>query len=126
MERSKALIASAVVAAGLTFGAGVYVAGSGLLAGATDNVGNLQPVVATSAAPTAAPHEITVYVDPVTGAATADAPQVAIDGSSQTDPATAAEVSPDSTGDDHHGDDDHQKNDDHHRDDREHHDDDDD
>lgn len=76
MERTKALIASALVAASLTVGAGIYVAGSGLLAGATDNVGNLQPTVATTVAP-AAPQEITVYVDQATGAVTTVAPQPA-------------------------------------------------
>lgn len=73
MERSKALVASALVAVGLTVGAGIYVAGSGLLAGATDNVGNLQPTVAETTVP-ATPQEITVYVDPATGAATTVAP----------------------------------------------------
>ena len=75
MERSKALIASALVATGLTIGAGIYVAGSGLLAGASDNVGNLQPATTTTAP--AAPREITVYVDPATGAATTVPPQSA-------------------------------------------------
>ena len=112
MERSKALIASALVAASLTVGAGVYVAGSGLLAGATDNVGNLQPTVATTAAPAApaAPQEITVYVDQATGAATTVAPQAAPVQAApvETAPVEAAapaEVAVDNSGTQYQGDD---------------------
>ncbi len=104
MERSKALIASALVAASLTVGAGVYVAGSGLLAGAADNVGNLQPTVADTATP-ATPQEITVYVDQATGAATTVAPQPA---SVEAPPAGAtgpAEVAVDDSGTPYQGDD---------------------
>ncbi len=109
MERSKALIASALVAASLTVGAGIYVAGSGLLAGATDNVGNLEPTVATTAAPTA-PQEITVYVDQATGVATTVAPQAAPVETApvETAPVEAtapAEVAVDNSGTDHESDD---------------------
>jgi len=107
MERSKALIASAIIAAGLTVGAGVYVGGSGLIAGATDNVGNLQPVVADTTPPPATPQEITVYVDPVTGTATTVAPQAAAIEPSPTDvtvPATVDQGGDKPHGDDHGGD----------------------
>ena len=107
MQRSKALIASALVAASLTVGAGIYVAGSGLLAGATDNVGNLQPTVATTATAPSAPQEITVYVDPVTGTATTVAPQAAPVEPSPTDATPPAEVSIDRSGEDRSGDDRH-------------------
>lgn len=105
MERSKALIASAVVATSLTVGAGIYVAGSGLLAGATDNVGNLQPTVATTVAP-ATPQEITVYVDQATGAVTTVAPQPAPVAAPPAEATTPAEVAVDNSvpqyqGDDH-------------------------
>ena len=99
MQRSKALIASALVAASLTVGASIYVAGSGLLAGATDNVGNLQPTVATTASPST-PQEITVYVDPVTGTATTIAPQPVPAEASPTDATAPAEDAIDRTGDD--------------------------
>jgi len=105
MQRSKALIASALVAASLTVGAGIYVAGSGLLAGATDNVGNLQPTVATTATAPSAPQEITVYVDPVTGTATTVAPQAAPVEPSPTDATPPAEVSIDRSGEDRSGED---------------------
>ena len=113
MERSKALIASALVAASLTVGAGIYVAGSGLLAGATDNVGNLEPTVATTVATTAAPtapQEITVYVDQATGVATTVAPQAAPVETApvETAPVEAtapAEVAVDNSGTDHESDD---------------------
>jgi len=109
MERSKALIASALVAASLTVGAGIYVAGSGLLAGATDNVGNLEPTVATTVA-TTAPQEITVYVDQATGVATTVAPQAAPVETApvETAPVEAtapAEVAVDNSGTDHESDD---------------------
>ena len=68
MERRKAIFASAAVAVTLVLGAGSYVAGSGLLAGASDNVGRLS---ATTASP---PREITVYGDPGTGASTTVVP----------------------------------------------------
>jgi len=70
MERRKALIASAVIALTLTTGAAAYAAGSGVLSGRTDNVGNLQPVATQ-------PTDITVYLDPATGAVTTTAPPVA-------------------------------------------------
>ena len=56
MERRKALIASAVIALTLTTGAAAYAAGSGVLSGRTDNVGNLQPVA--TADPIADPNAV--------------------------------------------------------------------
>jgi len=114
MERSKALIASALVAASLTVGAGIYVADSGLLAGASDNVGNLQPTVATNAAPPT-PQEITVYVDQATGTATTVAPQPAPVEAPPVESAAPEQVVVDNTGSQHHGED---RSDDHQGEDR--------
>lgn len=60
MERKKALIASAIVAATLTTGAVAFAAVT-VTNAPQDNVGNLQPVT---------PRTLTVYVDPTTGSVT--------------------------------------------------------
>ena len=48
MERRKALVASAIIAATLTTGAASYALSSGALGGRHDNVGNLQPAPAAA------------------------------------------------------------------------------
>lgn len=114
MERNKAIFASTVVAVGLTLSAGTYIAGSGLLAGATDNVGNLKPAIATTTTSTTtavpastAPQEIVVYVDPATGTATTVVPQPSAAPSTDDQPQVpAVPVNPtgsDDTGYDDHG-----------------------
>ena len=77
MERQKALIASAVIAVTLTAGAVGVFAGSGLLDARTDNVGKLQST-------TTQPTQVTVYVDPTTGAVSSTPPQPAAESSLQT------------------------------------------
>lgn len=124
MERSKAVIASAVVAVGLTLSAGVYIAGSGLLAGATDNVGNLKPAVAspaatiapTTVAPPTTSREIVVVVDPSTGSASTSVPDRSPTPAVTVPRVAAVPPSTQVTTDDHGGerrDDDHDDGDDH-------------
>lgn len=100
MERQKALIASVIVAVVLMTGAVAYAAGGGLIGGRQDNVGNLQTATTQ---PVAAPAtDITLYVDPATGAVSATTTAPA---------ATAADTAPaeqPASGEREHEDDDHE------------------
>ena len=67
MERPKAVVASAIAAIALT-GTGVgLAANSGLFGRRSDNVGTLAPVPAQ-------PAQVTLYLDPATGALSATPP----------------------------------------------------
>ncbi len=118
MKRSKALIASAVVATTLVVGAGVYFAGSGVLAGETDNVGNLQPIATSVPQPDASP-EITVFVDPATGAASTVDPNMAYSEDDYGHDEARSDDDQHSDDDGHDKDDKHDKDDRHEKEDRE-------
>ena len=74
MERSKALVASTIIAVTLMTGAVAYAASSGVLNGRNDNVGKLQ---ATATQPAPQPNDGTASVNPAAGAATTSAAPVA-------------------------------------------------
>ena len=89
MDRRKALLASTIVTVTLVAGAAAFAANSGLVGSRSDNVGNLQPLVTTTA--TSAPTVVTVYIDPATGAVVTPS----------TTPAAAAPAAPAGVGNDH-------------------------
>ncbi len=70
MERTKAMVASAIIAVTLTTGAVAFAASSGVIGGRHDNVGNLQLT-------TPQPTDLTVFVDPATDAVTATTQETA-------------------------------------------------
>ena len=74
MERSKALVASTIIAVTLLTGAVAYAASSGVMNGRNDNVGKLQ---ATATQPATQPNDATASVNPAAGAATTSAAPVA-------------------------------------------------
>ena len=82
MERTKAVIASAIVAATVMGDAVAYAATSGITNSRSDNVGQLQPAGVQ-------PVTITVVVDPVTGTVTVPAPQPAAVAQPAASPSTA-------------------------------------